>query len=201
MTTDEETLLVRLRQKDSDALARWIALVRPKLLGYVERRLGPALRRKLEPDDVVQEASAEAVRALPEVDLGDRDPFLWLCQIAERRIIDAHRHFYGTKKRDAAREVGLGAGGDSQRVAVIDLLVASMTTPSEAFSRGAREARLLDAINQLPEIQRTALRLRYVEGLPSKQIAEQLDKSDAAIRVMLTRSVKKLETLLSDVPH
>ena len=61
------------------------------------------MRRKVEPDDLFQETSAEAVRSLPEVQLGDRDPFNWLCQVAERRIIDAHRRFFG-QKRDAARE-------------------------------------------------------------------------------------------------
>ena len=53
-------------------------------------------------------------------------------------------------------------------------------------------------LEKLPEEQREALRLRYVENLPSKQIAEQLGKTDAAVRVMLTRSLKKLQELLGD---
>jgi len=76
--------------------------------------------------------------------------------------------------------------------------VASLTTPSQAFSRNAREARLLEALDKLPEEQRTALRLRYIDDLPSKQIAERLGKTDAAVRVMLTRSLKKLHELLGD---
>jgi RNA polymerase sigma-70 factor (ECF subfamily) len=40
--------------------------------------------------------------------------------------------------------------------------------------------------------------MRYVENLPSKQIAEKLKKTDAAVRVMLTRSLKKLQELLAD---
>jgi len=76
------------------------------------------------------------------------------------------------------------------------LLVASLTTPSEAFSRNAKEARMQEAILQLSEDYREALRLRYVENLPSKEIAEKLGKSDAAVRVMLTRSLKKLQDIL-----
>lgn len=196
MAEDRQALYQRLKNKHPGAVAEFLTETRPGLLAFVDRRLGPGLRRKLEPDDIVQDVSAEAAGTLGELDLGDRDPFGWLCQLAERRIIDAHRRFYGTKKRDAAREVELGAGGDSRRVAVIDLLVASMTTPSQAFSRNAREAQLMDAIGQLPEFQRQALRLRYVEGLPSKEIANQLGKSDSAIRVMLTRAIKKLEVIL-----
>ena len=57
------------------------------------------------------------------------------------------------------------------------------------------------AISALPEEGREAIRLRYVEGRPSKEIAESLGKSDAAIRVLLSRTVKKLHQELSDDPH
>ena len=116
------------------------------------------------------------------------------------RRIDLHRRFFGAQKRDAGREVPLGAsrGSDTQPAGLINLLVASMTTPSQAFSRNAREARLLEALAKLPEEQQTALRLRYIENLPSKQIAERLDKSDAAVRVMLTRSLKRLHELMGE---
>jgi RNA polymerase sigma-70 factor (ECF subfamily) len=49
----------------------------------------------------------------------------------------------------------------------------------------------------LPDDQQEGLRLRYVENLPTKQIAERLGKTDAAVRVMLTRSLKKLQKMLS----
>jgi RNA polymerase sigma-70 factor, ECF subfamily len=195
-----DDLLARIRRRDTEALAQFISAHRPQLLAFIERQLGAALRRKIEPDDVLQEASAEAVRALPSVELGDRDPFSWLCQIAERRIVDLARRFFGTQKRDAAREVSLGSptGSETQPAGLINLLVASLTTPSQAFSRNAREARLLEALSKLPEEQRAALQMRYVEDLPSKKIAERLGKSDAAVRVMLTRSLKKLHDLLAE---
>src|SRR5947208_344532 len=165
--------LARIQARDTEALARFIESHRPQLMAFIERQLGTALRRKIETDDVFQETSAEAVRALPTVELGDRDPFSWLCQIAERRIIDLHRRFFGAAKRDAAREVPLGSSGgsDTQPAGLINLLVASLTTPSKAFSRNAREARLLEALAKLPDEQQTALRLRYIDNLPSKQIA------------------------------
>jgi RNA polymerase sigma-70 factor (ECF subfamily) len=119
--------------------------------------------------------------------------------LAERRIIDAHRRYFGAAKRDAGREVPLGAPSpDSSHAGIIDMLVASMTTASQAFSRNLREVRLAEAMAALPELQREALRLRYVEGLPSKEIAERLGKTDGAIRVMLTRSLSKLQELLGE---
>ena len=56
---------------------------------------------------------------------------------------------------------------------------------------------MLNALDSLPEEARQAVRLRYVEGLPSKEIAEQLGKSDGAVRVLLTRSLQKLQEILS----
>lgn len=198
MTSDDE-LKQRLTAHDAAALGELLQGKRLPLLAFIERQLGSALRRKVEPEDVLQEASAEAVRALPGTDLSQRDPFGWLCQIAERKIIDLHRRHFGAQKRDAGREVSLGSpGGDTHAPGLINLLVMSMTTPSQAFSRDAREMRLTEALAKLPEDQRSALRMRYVESLPSKEIAEKLGKTDAAVRVMLTRSLKKLQELLGE---
>jgi len=193
------SLVARLQNHEADALAEYIEMNRRQLLVFIERQLGPRLRQKVEPEDILQEVSAEAVRALPSVEVGD-DPFSWLCQVAQRRIVDAHRRFFDAQKRDAGREVGLHppAGTGSQKGGLVDLLVVSMTTPSQAFSRNAREARLQAAIEELDETQQQALKLRYVENLPTKTIAERLGKSDGAIRVMLTRSLKKLEGILGE---
>jgi RNA polymerase sigma-70 factor (ECF subfamily) len=197
MSTDADVLAERIRQGDGEALAAFIAARRAPLMAYVERRLGAGLRRKLEPEDVLQDISAEAVRALPTIGVAAREPFAWLCQLAERRIIDAHRRFFGAAKRDAGREVSIDkATPDESRAQVVDMLVASMTTASQIFSRNVRQERLSEALASLPDEQREALRLRYVEGLPSKQIADQLGKSDGAIRVMLTRSLNRLQTIL-----
>jgi RNA polymerase sigma-70 factor (ECF subfamily) len=198
MTENREALVERIRAGDSDALADFLTLIRPQLLAFIDRQIGTALRRKVEPEDIFQEVSADAVRSLSDVDLSERDPFSWLCQVADRRIKDAAR-FFDAQKRDAAREVPLGAGGGSTgQPGLINMLVASLTTPSQAFSRNAREMRLLEALAQLPEDQREALRLRYVENLPTKQIAEKIGKTDAAVRVMLSRSLKKLQGILGN---
>ncbi len=200
MSEELDSLIVRVRAHDAEALATYLEQHRRQLLTYIERQLGAALRRKIEAEDIFQEASADAVRSLSSMDLTQRDPFSWLCQIAERRIIDAHRRFFDAQKRDAGREVALGSGGgsDTQPGGLINLLVASMTSPSQAFSRNARELRVQEAIAQLGEEPREVLRLRYVEGWPTKQIAEHLQKTDVAIRVMLTRTVQKLQEMLGE---
>src|SRR5262249_41762435 len=78
----DDPLVARIRAGDGDALAEFIVARQPQLMAFIDRRLGAALRRKVEPDDLFQETSAEAVRSLAEIQLGDRDPFNWLCQVA-----------------------------------------------------------------------------------------------------------------------
>lgn len=195
-----DDLSAGIRRHDCQTLAQFIEEHRPQLMAFIERQLGAALRRKVEPDDIFQETSAEACRALPSTELGDRDPFSWLCQVAEHRIIDLHRRHFGAQKRDAGREVSLATptGDQSQQAELVNMLIASMTTPSQVFARNTRQACLVEALAKLPDDQREAIRLRYVENLPSKEIAERLKKTDAAIRVMLTRSLKKLQELLAN---
>ncbi len=195
-----DSLEARIRRADKQALAEYLEQVRGPLLAYIERQLGAALRRKVEPEDLLQEVSVACLRALETVQFqDDHDPFRWLCEMAQRRIVDAHRKHISAQKRSADRELNLAGGGDdSASPGLIQMLVASITSPSRAMSRNLREARLQEALQQLPDEAREALRLRYVENLPSKQIAEQLGKSDGAVRVLLTRSLKKLHELLGE---
>jgi len=198
MSTDDEALVERIKQGDQAALAEFIDLRQPQLLAFIGRNISDSLRRKVEPADLLQETTISALNSVDDIELGDRDPFSWLCQLAERRIIDAHRRFFGAQKRSAQKEVALqGRGSDSDQRGFIDVLVASMTSPSRAFSRGQKEFELLKALDTLPEDSREAIRLRYVENMPSKEIAEKIGKSDAATRVLLTRSLSKLQGILS----
>ena len=194
--TDETQLLARIRERDTEALAVFIELRRRQLHAYIQRKLGAALRSRVEPDDIFQEVSTTAVRDLPGYDLGERDPFGWLCQLVDRRIVDAHRRLIGSKKRSAEREVPLGGAGEADRRALIDLLVASLTSPSEQFARNQRGALLLDALEKLSPDWRDALRMRYAQRLPTKVIAERMGKTDGAVRVMLTRALDRLQELL-----
>ncbi len=198
MPLSDDQLIARLKSGDRDALAEFIDRRRPQLTAFIIKRMSDRLRTKVEVSDVLQEVTVAALNGLKGVELGDRDPFSWLCQQAERRIIDVHRHHFGAQKRAAHGEVGLhapAAGQDEGQIA--DLIAASMTSPSSAFSRRQKEFHMLEALQSLPDDARDALRLRYLEGLPSKEIAERLGKSDGATRVLLSRSLNKLQDILS----
>ncbi len=190
-----DPLLQQLRQGDAIAFAHYLDRECPRLEKYVATRLGAGLRGKMEPADVVQDVCLDAVRAFPEMDFSGQAPFGWLCQLVERKIIDAHRRFNSQKR--GANEVPLqgGAAGGGQDD-LIQLLVASITSPSQAFSRNRQESRMLGALAELTPEQQLAMKLRYVQGLSSREVALQLGKSDGATRVILSRTLNQLRGLL-----
>lgn len=196
MSNHDTQILNGIRSGDEKSLVEFLQANNEALLAFIRSRIGTQLQKKVEPEDVLQEASMEAVRVLQQTDLSNWDPLHWLFQICERKIIDSHRRFFASQKRDASREAGMPAGSDAAGIA--DLLAASMTTPSAAFSRDQRQLRMLAALDTLPETEREVLRLRYLIGLPSKEIAQKFGKSDGATRVMISRALSKLQAMLSE---
>ncbi|HMO86082.1 MAG TPA: sigma-70 family RNA polymerase sigma factor [Lacipirellulaceae bacterium] len=190
-------LLDRLRSGDESALAEFVEANRPALMAFLHSRIGAHLAKKVEPEDILQDACLEAMRSLDKAPLAEWEPLHWLFQVCERKIIDAHRRFFESQKRDASREAAIPDGSEAAG-GLGNLLAASMTTPSAAFSRDQRQLRVLAAVDTLPPEQREALRLRYLVGLPSKEIAQKLGKTDGAVRVMLSRSLAKLQEMLGD---
>lgn len=197
MTEPSPELISKVRSGDAEAMAELVQLYTPRLRGFVERQMSAQLRQKVDPDDILQEVSVTCVRSMGEMDLSDWEPFDWVCQVARRRVMDAGRKFFGAEKRDVRREVPMQAKQDTSHD-IAGILAGSITSPSKAFSRDQREMRLQTAIDKLPEEARLVLRMRYVDNMPTKEIAEQIGKSDGAVRVMLTRTVKKLEKLLAE---
>ncbi len=188
-----DALTARLRAGDTAAIGEYLESHRLQLLAYIDRRLGAALRTRVEAADILQELALDALHRIADLEDANRDAFGWFCQLAEHRLIDAHRKLFGAQKRSANREVGFDAPGcDTPQSPLMNLLVASLTSPSQAFSRDQRQIQVQVALESLADASRTALRLRYVEGLSTHEVAERMGKSDVAVRVLLSRSMAQL---------
>ncbi len=196
MNDHDTQILGRLRTGEETALVEFLQINQPALLAFIRSRIGTQLQKKIEPEDILQEASMEALRILPQTDLSTWDPLHWLFQICERKVIDSHRKFFASQKRDASREAAIPDGTDAAGLA--NLLAASMTTPSAAFSRDQKQLRMLAALETLPEDQREVLRMRYLVGLTSKEIAKKIGKTDGATRVKISRALSRLHEMLAE---
>ena len=185
---------------DVAALADYIERNRGQLQGFIRSLATDRLLGVVEIDDLLQEISASAIQSLATAPLAQYTPMQWLQQLARRRIVDTHRFHFDAQRRNAQRQQSIhSTNEDSSSPDIENWLVASMTTPSAVLSQNVRLSRMQQAIEGLSKEQQTVVRLRYVDGLPTKQIAEQLVKSDAAIRVLLSRTMRQLEALLADV--
>jgi hypothetical protein len=58
------------------------------------------------------------------------------------------------------------------------MFIARIPSASQTFARNPREERLMIVMSQLTQGQQDTLRMRYVENLPSKEIADKLGKSE-----------------------
>src|SRR5262245_61703220 len=100
----ETELLVASAAGDSAAWGALLTTHRERLARMVAFRLDPRLRRRLDADDVVQEAFVEASEhrgdyfRTPSVSL-----FLWLRGVVVHKLLEMHRHHLGTRMRDAKR--------------------------------------------------------------------------------------------------
>lgn len=175
-----EELTERIRQRDLSALCPFAELRRNRLLAFIEGRIGPTYQGKIEAEDVYQEMLIAALDYFPRTDLKGRDPFRWLCEIAEQRLIDAVRKFT-TLKRSAAQEGALDYDPSG-----------SQTTPSIAAMRHEDESRLLEALSKLTADERELIRLRYTEGMSAKEMGKTLGKSSGAVRLALFRALAEL---------
>ena len=198
---DESVLIDQIKNRQPQALAEYIHLHREQLLGFVRAITGARLLSVVELDDLLQDVSASAIQSLASAPLDQFTPMQWLQQIARRRVVDAHRFHFDAQRRDAGKQQSIHAAsdGNSDAKGIEHLLAASMTSPSAAMSQDIRLMRMQQAIAELNPEQQTAIRLRYVDGLATKDIAAQLNKTDVAVRVLLSRSMRQLETILQDV--
>ncbi|HEX3313468.1 MAG TPA: sigma-70 family RNA polymerase sigma factor [Gemmataceae bacterium] len=193
-------LEARIRAGQMDALVMYLEANKRTLLAHIERKIGADLRKRIDPDDIFQETVLAALRGLPAAAGNIQDVFGWLRHLAEQRAIDLARH-HRAGKRDPRREVSgrqPAADPGAASVELVALLSASLTTASMAAVRGERQGRLQACLTGLSPESREALRLRYGEGLATKEIAARMNRSDVSVRVLLSRTLQALQKLLAD---
>lgn len=196
---DLNALADRVRSGSTEALGEYLNAIKPRLLGLLHHLTGEHLRRVVETEDLFQEVARSAIASLAKIPREDLDIDAWVDRLARRRVVDAHREHFGAAKRSQGRNQMFSqmGGDDSESGGNFEhLLIASITSPSLAVSRNFKLVRLQSALAKLPKEQQELLRLRYSEGLPTASIAEQLGKTDVAVRVMLSRIVTALQNQL-----
>ena len=186
---EHERWLNAARSGDGVALGRLLDAYRSRLRETIDADIHGPLQRRIDTSDVVQQACVQAVRCFDQFRGTTLAEFWgWLEQVERHMLVDMVRE-HGAQRRDAHNE----RSGDNQRNAA-----GRFTTASQKVMRGERRRELEAAIDQLPDGQREAVRLRYLHELKVADIAQQMDRSEEAVAGLLKRGVKALKMILND---
>ncbi|MEM9365078.1 MAG: sigma-70 family RNA polymerase sigma factor [Planctomycetota bacterium] len=154
--------------------------------------LRPQYQAKIGASDIVQQTMLQAVRASDQF-RGESEPEYrgWLRQILVRQMCHLDRDLH-RDKRDVRREQSMQAAVDGSSLRLEGLLAGGDATPSQHVAGRESVARLAKAIAGLPDAQRDAIELHYLQGLKLTEVAEQLGKTTGAIAGLLHRGMKQL---------
>lgn len=200
--TDEQ-LLQLATSNSADALEELFRRYREPLRRMLATRMDIRLQSRIDVSDIIQETFIEAHRRLEEYCQDDQPiAFLpWLRQIANNRMIDAYRHHILAKRREVDRQNdGMPAAGESGHD-LIDLQAGSLTTPSEALERKEIKQSVRDALHQLEPTDQEIIIMRHLKRLTTRETAEALAISEAAVKLRLLRALQRLRTLLETHGH
>ena len=181
---------------DPQVLQMLLLAERGRLLAYIHKHFPVGLSPLVEPADVLHDTYFEAVRRLESfVPVDGTSTFRLLVTIARRRLAQLLRVKGRTKN-----------GGKSKRVAQTDSLVGMLTdlavhyrTPSRSAANHELMAALDRSLRGLPADLRTAVSLRYVDGLSPSEIAERMGRSERAVHQLCYRGVQQMRRQLRSV--
>lgn len=196
-----QELLADARAGNADAVNRLLERHRVSVHRLVQMRLDQKIRRRVDVSDVVQDVMVEAGRRLQDyIAQPPMDFHLWLRQIAQDRIIDAHRRHRGSEKRSMDKErpmVVAGTEDQSTYELAAQLRDPELTPAAHAAQRemtGLVEA----AIAKLDETDAEIIVMRHYEQLSNQEIAQALKLTEPAASMRYLRAMRRLRELLAE---
>lgn len=213
----DDDLHARLMAGDQAALAEAFSRHRDRLHKVVLFRRDARLATRVDSDDLLQEAFLQASQRLhhfakqnTDVDDGDSDDpqrlgvYLWLRLIVHQTLIDAHRRYLGTQKRNAARDVAIHAknghdGGIATSLSLAQRLVGKLTSPSQAALRAELSEQLQAALATMSQLDQEVIALRHFEELSNSEVAKVLEIEGKAASIRYVRALRRLKEVLSEL--
>jgi RNA polymerase sigma-70 factor (ECF subfamily) len=179
---------MRVRQREPEALGRFLDRYFPYIYGLVLRLVGDVPLA----EDVTQEVFVKIHRAIGSLD-PQRDPSPWLTTIAYNACRDLWR--------SSSYRMSRVSSSFDARPELTDHLPAIERDPEQKVLAREREAIVQKAIDRLPEQQREVVMLHDYQGLTHDQIAQIIGASHAAVRKRYSRALSALgETLTEWLP-
>jgi RNA polymerase sigma-70 factor (ECF subfamily) len=202
-SSETKELLKLAAGGDDQAASQLLERHRAPLRRAIHLRLDPAIGKRLDASDIVQDVLFEASRRLPEYLKNPSLPFhLWLRQISRDRLVDAHRRHRVAERRaiDRERPIDLPAFFDRSSIELAADLRDRELTPAAAAIRQELARRFHALLQQMEEEDRELLTMRYFEQLSNSDVARALGLSEAAAGMRHLRALRRLRALLAEAP-
>lgn len=187
---------------NADALQRLIVHYHEMLHTRVDRQIKPALRRHVDAEDVLQQVYVSAFGSVGKCSFdGPGGFYKWLETIALEKLAVMERDLR-RQKRDIGRDVHEGSfaphgsNGHSSYPDLFARFSASGSTPSKHLARKEAAAIVISSLARLTEDQRRVIQLRFLEDNTACEVATELDKSEAAVHMLVHRGLKTLRQFM-----
>ncbi|MFT4514119.1 MAG: RNA polymerase sigma-70 factor (subfamily 1) [Planctomycetota bacterium] len=184
------------RAVKGDAAAREQLFERclPALRAFVRLRCPPELRRREAASDIVQSACREALGHLHTYTPRPNSTFrAWLFKITGNKLLEKLRRARA-QRRDVTREVA-----SSQ--STLDSLYRETVTASELLGQREDVSQFEDAFDRLDPEHREVILWSRITGLPHRETAARMNRSEVAVRSLLSRALARLAALIESPEH
>lgn len=195
MLFDSQQVLTRAKLGDESAKGELLNRFRPYLNVIAQRHLDERLQGRMDFADVVQTTFLEATRDFDQFRGDSVESLLaWLRNILRNNVATAHQHHLAAQKRSARKETLIRLSSDSggSSLGMAEILPSNTSSPSQRMMRDEAAVVLAACLEQIPETQRDAIRLRYLEGMALKEISDRMQKSEMAVAGLLKRGLRAL---------
>jgi RNA polymerase sigma-70 factor (ECF subfamily) len=184
LTTVDRQLLERARTYDAPALAQIYDRYAEPVYRYLYRLLGDASQA----EDLTGEAFLRLLQVAPTARAPRDNLQAWLYRVAHNLAMDWFR------QNPQGRQVSWEGGSSGAANAASE-------GPSPAYVVEQRQARaqLRQAIRQLTRAQQQVIVLRFGEGRKIAEVAELLNKTEGAVKVLQYRALRRLRKLIEGV--
>ncbi|MCC6805949.1 MAG: sigma-70 family RNA polymerase sigma factor [Deltaproteobacteria bacterium] len=179
-----QELIARAKAGERDAqqevLAHYWPLIRIAVRGR-KARVGKALGRREETDDIEQTAAIKILEELPKHEWQGSTAFAaWVKKLASLEVIDRYRHHHA-EKRNAGADTSLSRAEEQ---------ALKKSLESQLDDRRRAEAVMAQVAELKPDL--AAALLMHHHGFTHQEIGDALDCSAEAARKMVSRAHRKI---------
>ena len=204
MNSVSQTTTRRLLDAARDGVAECVGQLLEMYGNYLKlmatAQLDKKLRGRVSPSDVVQETLLEAHRDFAQFRGTNEGEFLaWLRRILDHNLARVVEQHVLADKRDVRREVSLekiGASLERSTARLVAVLADGGNSPSSDAQRHEDAIALSDELAELPVDYREVIVLRHLEGLSFTEVADRMERTTGAVRMLWMRAIAQLRQQL-----